>query len=344
MEMSLTELRNLLDRIIAAEAWDFPLFIWGGPGIGKSAVIKDVCEARGLELCDIRVGHMDVVDFRGVPEIRTQGDRRVTTWAMPDFLPQTEGPGISVLEELPSAPPLVQLPTYQYVWDRRIGEYVLPEKWLIVATGNRLQDRGVYFSLPRPIASRFAMHITINVSQQEWDKWAMAHDINVYVRAYLKFRPNMLNVDPDPKSKEHAFPCPRTWEYVSRLIGMYRNVQELDTTTLSAAIGTAGATEFAGYLRLLHHGLPDLDDVLRHPADAPVPDNVSVLYAVALGLSSRMTSANMDAALTYLNRLPTEFSVMAIYDATERDAKLTQTGAYAKWAVAHGDVLSGSFQ
>jgi hypothetical protein len=227
MEMSLTELRNLLDRIIAAEAWDFPLFIWGGPGIGKSAVIKDVCEARGLELCDIRVGHMDVVDFRGVPEIRTQGDRRVTTWAMPDFLPQTEGPGISVLEELPSAPPLVQLPTYQYVWDRRIGEYVLPEKWLIVATGNRLQDRGVYFSLPRPIASRFAMHITINVSQQEWDKWAMAHDINVYVRAYLKFRPNMLNVDPDPKSKEHAFPCPRTWEYVSRLIGMYRNVQEL---------------------------------------------------------------------------------------------------------------------
>jgi hypothetical protein len=35
---------------------------------------------------------------------------------------------------------------------------------------------------------------------------------------------------------------------------------------------------------------------------------------------------------------------MAIYDATERDAKLTQTGAYAKWAVAHGDVLSGSFQ
>jgi MoxR-like ATPase len=54
--------------------------------------------------------------------------------------------GILFLDEITSAPPTVSAAAYQLILDRRLGDYVVPEGWVIFAAGNRQGDRGVTYS------------------------------------------------------------------------------------------------------------------------------------------------------------------------------------------------------
>jgi MoxR-like ATPase len=185
------------------------VFIWGGPGIGKSAMVRQVTAAAGLPLRDIRALLLDPVDLRGLPFLGTDGRAK---WAAPDFLP-SDGCGILFLDELNAAPAMVQAACYQLGLDRSLGEYRLPEGWAIVAAGNREGDRGATTRMPAPLRNRF-VHLDFELDGEEWSRWAIKTGIRAEVIAFLRFRPELLSVfDRDA----HAFPSPRSWEFVSRM-------------------------------------------------------------------------------------------------------------------------------
>jgi len=98
-----------------------PVFIWGSPGTGKSAVLHQLAAELGIALRDIRALLLDPVDLRGLPFVGKDGRSQ---WATPDFLPQ-DGEGILFLDELNAAPAMVQASCYQLVLDRKLGEYTL---------------------------------------------------------------------------------------------------------------------------------------------------------------------------------------------------------------------------
>ena len=140
-----------------------PVFIWGSPGTGKSAVLHQLVSELGIALRDIRALLLDPVDLRGLPFLGKDGRSQ---WATPDFLPQ-DGEGILFLDELNAAPAMVQASCYQLVLDRKLGEYTLPEGWAIVAAGNRDSDRAATTRMPTPLRNRF-VHLNFEVDVQEW--------------------------------------------------------------------------------------------------------------------------------------------------------------------------------
>ena len=85
----------------------------------------------------MRAVQLDPVDLRGLPRIKADQ----TEWVPPKFLP-TDGKGILFLDELTSAPQMTQAGCYQLVLDRKLGEYVLPEGWVVIAAGNPLLKLG----------------------------------------------------------------------------------------------------------------------------------------------------------------------------------------------------------
>jgi hypothetical protein len=135
-----------------------PVFAWGGPGIGKSAIVSQLADRLGIPLKDVRALLLDPVDLRGLPFLRSDGRSK---WATPEFLPQT-GSGILFLDELNAAPAMVQASCYQLVLDRRLGEYALPDGWAIIAAGNRDSDRAVTTRMPTPLRNRF-VHLEFEV-------------------------------------------------------------------------------------------------------------------------------------------------------------------------------------
>ena len=96
------------------------------------------------------------------------------------------------LDELNAAPAMVQASCYQLVLDRKLGEYVLPDGWAIVAAGNRNSDRAATNRMPTPLRNRF-VHLEFEVDTQEWSEWAFQAGVRPEVIAFLPFSPELLS-------------------------------------------------------------------------------------------------------------------------------------------------------
>ena len=310
-----------------------PIMIWGPPGVGKSAIVKQVADDGKFELRAVRAILLDPVDLRGLPHIN--GDGRAH-WAVPEFLPR-KGKGILFLDELTAAPQLTQAACYQLILDRKLGEYELPDGWTIIAAGNRESDRGVVHRMPSPLTNRF-VHLDFGVDLDDWTKWATKHCIATEVIAFLRFRDELLH-DFDPKRSEKAFPTPRSWEFVSNIVGSGSVTNGIEYPLIAGAVGEGAAAEFMGFLKIAR-SIQSPDTILMNPEKGDIPEEAATLYAISTALARKATENNMDRVVTYANRLPDEFSVLLVKDALDRDPAVADTRAYIEWVAEHHEIMS----
>ncbi|WP_321493701.1 MoxR family ATPase [uncultured Desulfobacter sp.] len=308
-----------------------PVFIWGPPGIGKSQVVKQTAVDLGLEIRDIRAILLDPVDLRGLPQISPDG---LSRWCAPAFLPMA-GRGVLFLDELNAAPPLVQAACYQLVLDRRLGEYELPEGWSVVAAGNREQDRAVSHRMPSALANRF-VHIDFEVDADQWQAWASRAGICREVRAFIRFRPQLLH-DFDPKRDTRAFPAPRSWEFVSNLL-VSKPDPDLVHQLVEGSVGQGAAAEFTGFLEMWHT-LPAAKDILTDPDGVEIPDNPAVLFALSEMMGAAVTLDNIARVMAWARRIPPEFSVLLMREAVRRTPGVVETPAFTNWASSNAQIL-----
>ncbi len=130
--------------------------LWGPPGIGKSSIIRQLCEELKVHFIDIRLAQRDPVDLRGVPEI-VNGQ---TVFRIPAELPR-DGKGIILFDEISACDPSVQVAAYELILDRRLGQdYQVPPGYYIVAAGNRREDKSVSRPMSAALSNRF-MHLEL---------------------------------------------------------------------------------------------------------------------------------------------------------------------------------------
>jgi MoxR-like ATPase len=326
----------LYEALLALIGERVPLHIWGPCGVGKSQIVFQVADDTQREFRDVRAGQLDPVDLRGLPRITSLQ----TEWAPPKFLP-TSGKGILFLDELTSAPQMTQAACYQLVLDRRLGEYVLPDGWVVIAAGNPASERGVHFSMPRPLRNRF-VHLNLEADLPEWCRWAVRAGIRSEIIAFLRFKPALLH-DADATSDQNAWPTPRSWEMASNVLkgvagktGVW--AAETEAQLLEGTIGQAATAEFVGFLRLFRQ-LPSIDEILLNPTSAPLPDEPSAQIAIATALGRAMSDQSAAKGLTYLDRMPTEMRVLAMRDAAARDRAITSTPEFVRFGIEHAEVI-----
>lgn len=340
-----------------------PACLWGPPGIGKSDIVREISDElyardypeytlgpRGSvrnsagESCnrpwlrDIRAVLLDPVDLRGLPTI--QDGKAV--WATPGELP-TSGTGVIFLDELNRAPTLVQNACFQLILDRRLGEYTLPDGWTVIAACNRETDGGGVTRMSSALGNRF-VHIDVVADLGDWSTWATqpldasvvppVPLIDPVVTAFLRFKPGLLHeFDKDA----HAFPTPRSWSFVSDIVRMQPS-RDVEMALVEGAVGHGAAVEFLSFVQLWRN-LPNIDAIIMDPKGSKVPGDTATLYAVSAALASRATPDNLGRVMVYLDRIPQEYNVFAMRDATVRDPALTTTPEFITWAVKHQDLL-----
>lgn len=325
------KLHNVALEVENAYARKQPLMLWGPPGAGKSQIISQAAKRLGVQVIDLRLSQMDPVDLRGIPAL-VDG---LTVWATPAFLPR-DGQGILFLDELPDASPSMQGACSQLILDRRLGDYVLPEGWVVMAAGNRKEDRASAGRMPTQVQNRFE-HIEVEIDHPVWHAWALQNGIAPEVMAFLRFRPAMLH-DFDPKRAEHAFASPRSWEFASGYLQSDHN-REVEHERLSGIVGQGVATELVGFLRIARE-LPDPDAVLAAPDAAKVPSDPATLYALCGALVSRVSAKTTPALIAFASRLTGEFSVMLVNDARQARPEIVKSRAFVDWAVQHQGLFS----
>lgn len=308
-----------------------PAFLWGPPGVGKSQVVAQVAAALDLELVDVRAVLLDPVDLRGIPRFDASG---ATVWCPPAFLPR-QGRGILFLDELNAAPPLVQAACYQLILDRRLGEYVLPEGWTVLAAGNGESDRAVTHRMPSALANRM-VHLDFEPDLDDWLAWAEEEGIDPRIRAFLRFRPRLLHAF-DPRADDKAFASPRSWAFASRILEATPG-PEAGPGLLRGAVGPGAAAELAGFLEV-YGRMPDPDAVLADPGGVHLPDDPAVICALCESVARKASDETMPGLAMLAARLPVEFGVLLMRDAAAVRPSVLETEAFRGWACANSDVL-----
>lgn len=316
--------------VLSKEAYKkkMPLFIWGTMGIGKSDSIrntaKEIAKDKGLKfnedsskmsdkecfsVIDIRLSQMDLSDLRGLPKF--DESTKTTRWYYPNFLP-SGGQGILFLDELNLAVPTVQATAYQLILNRCIGDYHLPDGWIVISAGNRLEDRANVFETPAPLNNRF-LHIELATPDiDEWIDWSVANNIDTRISTFLKFKPSLLYKF-DKTTKDKAFPTPRTWAFCSEMISD-KDAKDKDKMEILVAscIGEATAMEFVAWLSL--HDKLDIDAILKNPLEVKLPSEINLIYAMVSGVLEKYKKDKklLKPIVQLATRFQPEFAVLML--------------------------------
>jgi hypothetical protein len=355
---SIPEVRSLLDLHLGALrenpgcARDIPpLMLWGPPGVGKSAVVRDTCRQHGIGFVDIHLSQREPVDLRGLPVPR--GDS--VTWLLSSEWPRDpDSRGIILFDELTAADRTLQAAAYELILDRRLGDlYTVPPGWYIVAAGNRLGDYAVATSLSSALANRFC-HVEVEADLEGWVGWALQAGIHPDVIGFLRYRPQCLfDMTGDT---ERGWPSPRSWVRVAAELALIErgtlppdSRARLLAVVATGLVGQGAALEFLAF-RTLAATLPDAGSMLEGKVPVTVPARADQRYALCAALAHHLRRRTdwrqlVGAFLRIGLALPSDFAALALVDALrDRPAAemLAVTGhpLFAAWSRLHGGAVA----
>lgn len=293
-----------------------PIFLHSSPGIGKSAIVKQLVKRLSKELSievemrDFRLASCEASDLCGIPYVSHAGketeDMRFST---PDWFPRDpKSFGILFLDELSNAPISVQHAAYRLVNDRELHDGVrLPDGWLIVAAGNLKTDKTGVKGIAPALANRFGTHLYIQPSVQAFSDYGNSNGMHSHVLGFLNFKQDALYRAPKDGS-EDAYPTPRSWEAVSEYLKGSYGEDELDII-LAGCVGKGVATDFIAF-RENYGKLPNMEDIMLGKKTYTVKKEdrglsfalvSSLVSCVIQNFSNKSKLSNLEKLLTQLD-------------------------------------------
>lgn len=272
---------ELLELLLVLPADRTP-FVWGPPGIGKSALVREAAEILDLPCVTLLGTQIAPEDLIGVPRVRAEGGRFATEFCPPRAILRSE-PYLLFIDELNSAVPDVQKAFYSLILDRRLGDYVLPEGSRVAAAGNRAEDRALVRPMATALANRM-IHVALEADAESWLAWGAEAAIHPLVLGFLRARPDRL-CEPPPADGAPAYPTPRAWHMLSDVLAKVG--EHLVPAVAAGCVGDRAGAEFTAFARRARDA-PSLAAVAA--GRAPVPRDPELIYYLGAACLARLAS------------------------------------------------------
>lgn len=285
MNLPITVRQEELLEILLNVAPVRPVFIWGAPGIGKSALVEEFASEVGMPCISLLGSQLAPEDIIGIPRINGE-----TSEFLPPKMIARKEPYVLFLDELNACSQEVQKAFYSLIHERRIGEYHLPEGSIVVGAGNRSTDSAIVKTMSSALLNRM-FHIQLKADAGQWIKWASKNSLHPWVIDYIIQRPDHLFSDP-PKTEE-PFSTPRSWHMLSDALTEYgAGKREISADTLKmlayACLTPSHAGMFLAYTKTLKNSHL-LDEIIAQKAKWPYkPEERDILYFLAQSFRARL--------------------------------------------------------
>lgn len=333
------------------QAWKAksPLMIYGGPGIGKSDIPRQVAPEIAASMnreyvewdalskddrvniinnpekywlfCDQRVGQMDTTDLRGIPMMSGEWlDTCPLAWII--YFTKPRAAGLIFFDEINLAPPTVAGQAYQIIQQRSVSDRRISDDVLIIAAGNRSQDKAFTFDMPMPLRDRFN-ETELVVDAPNWTKWAAKNQINSHLIAFINWKPSYLYTLDKTKTNSDKGSSPRAITRASMLIDDSDITSNDAHSYISAACGVGFATEFQAYVS--HVKELDWEYIFNNP-DSVVDFSIDKLWAIAGGMSEKLsrakdTKGTFDKICNVITHMRKDFAIVTLRMLRDADAK-----------------------
>lgn len=299
----------------------------GSPGYAKSSIVKQVAEDYNLKLIDVRLAQMEPTEISGFPSVQNGVAKYIPFNMFPlegDELPEGKNGILIFMDEINSAPRATIAAAYKLILDRMVGQHHLHKNVAIVCAGNLATDKAIVNNMGTAMQSRL-VHLNLHMTADNWIEWANKNNIDYRVKAYINFRPSDLHKF-DPNHNEDTYACPRSWEFISKLIIGKEDIGLKMLPLLAGTVGEGMARSFIGFLSIVQN-LPTREQILANPSAIKIGSEPSIKFALSGLIGDLITKANIDKLMPLVLKLPTEFQILCLKQAVSKDPTLTNTPA-----------------
>tara|TARA_R110002167_G_scaffold148974_1_gene342136 strand:- start:424 stop:1284 length:861 start_codon:yes stop_codon:yes gene_type:complete len=257
-----------------------------------------------------------------------------------DPLPEGKDGWLLFLDEFNSGNKQTEAAAYKLILDREVYKYKLHDRCLIAAAGNLTTDRAIVNTQSTATTSRLT-HYRMVVDHKVWIGWANEHGIDHRIISLIKFKPEILHRF-DPQTNELTFPCPRTWEFASKIIKNTEAISYETKIRLAGTVGEGAAVELATYCEI-YQNLPTIEQILTNPETGwKVPKEPSERYAVTTMLAHNCNEDTLEKILIANSRLPKEFQPITLKDVYRRSPNLRDHSLIKSWIAENASSFFGN--
>jgi hypothetical protein len=337
--MRISEIEQLLPTLINA---NIPVYLRGAPGVGKTEMAMASATDIGAELIYFHAPTMNPEDL-GVPDMSAAELTFKVNSSMPvygsrwDRAVNPDAPDriVVLIDELPQADHGVQKTLANVIQAYELyGHKILPHV-SFVATGNRAEDRAGAGKLLGHFANRWCF-LDVDFFIDDFLDWSLKHQVHPVLRAFAKFDSKQIN---EYKPDREINPTPRAWvQRVAPLLDAGLQVHLL-YEAVKGSVGEGPATVFQSFVKMASH--LNIDALMADPKSYPMPTESSILYVLSTTLAMKSTTKNFSTIMDISKRLPPEFSVLLVLEASKVEPRIMSTTAYQEWATGPGAKVLG---
>ncbi|SCZ79689.1 ATP-binding protein [Acidaminobacter hydrogenoformans] len=208
-----------------------PIFLYGVPGIGKTAIMEQVAQELNLGLVSYSMTHHTRQSALGLPFIsrKTYGgvEVDVSEYTMSEIIAsiydtmEASGvrEGILFLDELNCVSETLAPAMLQFLQFKIFGRHKVPDGWIIVTAGNPPEYNKSVREFDIVTMDRIKK-IDVEPNLKVWKEYAYQQQVHGAILSYLELKNhNFYSVETTIDGK--AFVTARGWEDLSKMIQLY---------------------------------------------------------------------------------------------------------------------------
>ena len=300
-------------------------FVTGQPGIGKSDIVRQIAKEYNLEVIDIRLAQADITDLNGLPRFNKDKAEFIPFDIFPlenTPLPKGKQGWLCFMDEFNSSPRSIQAAAYKILLDRMVGNHKLHPNCVLMAAGNRKEDKAIVNDLSTATLSRL-VHFQLDVSKDEWMyDYAIPNQLDGRIIAFINAFPDKLNTF-DPEKSDKTFACPRTISFLDKLIKSKEqlgnpNITDEDLILFSGCVGDGVATEFINFVKVFTQ-VPKYSDIVKDPENTPIPDESALKWATITSLVQNADKKDSAQFIKYISNFDVSFQIVFLRMLLKKD-------------------------
>lgn len=292
-----------------------PVFLMGPPGVGKTAVMKQIAEEMGVGLVSYSMTHHTRQSALGLPAIVHRcydgRDYAVSEYTMSEIIASVydmidEGgtrEGILFLDEINCVSETLTPTMLQFLQYKTFGRHRIPDGWIVVTAGNPVGYNRSAREFDVVTWDRLK-RIDIEPDYAAWKEYAVKKGVHASVLTYLDAKKeNFYKVETTVDGKR--FVTARGWTDLSDMIYLYElNGIAVDKLLISQYIQQPEiAEDFAVYYDLFNKYRADYkidlivsgeapEEIAERASQAPFDERLSLI-----GLLLERVSADIRAVI-----------------------------------------------
>lgn len=222
----------------------------------------------------------------------------------------------------------------------RLGPHVIPKGWVIWMAGNRAEDRSGSTKEYDHLINR-RKEINVDDDLQSLEDFMARTEVHPAFITFAHTNPVVVFEDPPPVPGPWC--TPRSLCRLAAYAAQLSQDGEIPLDPLfkeeaEGMVGAGAAMQLFATLEL-QKVMPKFEDIVKSPKSAKVPESPDAQMMVCFTLAAKADAGNLDALITYIERMPPEFTITFGRAAVTRDVNLVTTKAFGEWTKRNAPLM-----